>query len=207
MKTKMHQVTLSQAISGYMLNIEGRRLSQNTIDDYNRTLRKFQAHIGDPLINNIDSEAISVFLAAQQVSNKTASNYHSCLSSFWSWLCEQHMANENIIRQTKRPKPEKRGGRPFGRGLKSGCCWAIWKNPAHMLVRENAVLIIRSPTLTVTGRLFFSSWTMGSGLPNCVISNSKTLMSRIHAALFLAKGPKSVMYRLAPAPARLSGIM
>ena len=109
MKTKTVQITLSQAISGYMLNIEGRRLSQNTINDYTNTLKKFAAYFtGNPLIKDIDPEKISAFLAAQPVSKKTASNYHACLSSMWRWLARQNLTPENIIQKVDRPKPEKR---------------------------------------------------------------------------------------------------
>lgn len=108
MKTSPKKISLSQAISGFSLNIEGRRLSQHTIDDYANTMRKFQTYLGNPNIQDITPDQISSFLAAQPVSKKTVSNYHIGLSSMWSWLTKQRLVPENILSQVQRPKPESR---------------------------------------------------------------------------------------------------
>jgi len=105
---KTQKLTLNQAIAGYLLNLEARHLSPHTISDYTNTLRKFVAHFGNPQIAGITAAHITEFLAAQEVSNKTLSNYHSTLSAFWTWLQRQGLASENIVRMLDRPKPEKR---------------------------------------------------------------------------------------------------
>lgn len=106
---KNQQITLSQAIAGFMLNIEGRRLSVNTINDYKNTLRKFQIHFKEnPLMDQITTDDISAWLAVQTVSKKTVLNYHTCLSSLWKWLVQQKLLQENIIHDIERPRPEKR---------------------------------------------------------------------------------------------------
>lgn len=106
---KTQKLSLSQAVAGYLLNLEARHLSRNTINDYTNTLHKFASHIGNPDISTITPLHITEYLAAQTtVSNKTLSNYHSTLSALWTWLERQGLANKNIIRQIDRPKPERR---------------------------------------------------------------------------------------------------
>ena len=39
-------ITLRQAITGYMLNMDGRHVSQHTLDDYKNTLNKFEKYMG-----------------------------------------------------------------------------------------------------------------------------------------------------------------
>jgi len=112
-KTNQPKINLAQAIAGYMLNIHGRRLSPNTIRDYQNTLRKFQDHIGNPLIADLTQADISAFLAAQPVSNKTALNYHTTLSSLWKWLHDQNLVPANIVQAVQRPRPEKRVIKPL----------------------------------------------------------------------------------------------
>ena len=102
-------ITVSQAIVGYLLNIEGRRLSPNTIRDYRNTLSKFSARYGAKPINSITTTHVSEFLASYpELTKKTISNYHIALSSMWTWLKNQDIVEENIIHQVDRPKPEKR---------------------------------------------------------------------------------------------------
>lgn len=104
-----NQISLSQAIAGYKLNIQARRLSQNTINDYTNTLTKFQGFMGESqLVTDITPIQINAFMAAQPVSNKTLSNYHATLSSMWRWLQMQGFVQENICSQVERPRPEKR---------------------------------------------------------------------------------------------------
>ena len=68
---------LSKAIEGFLLACRARRLSLHTIDDYQRTLKKFLTHTGDMPINTIGTSQISAFLGAQTtIGEKTLLNYH-----------------------------------------------------------------------------------------------------------------------------------
>lgn len=105
---KNPKINFNQAVAGYLLNLEARHLSRNTINDYTNTLRKFAAFIGNPSISEITSNQVTDFLARQTLSNKTLSNYHSTLSALWTWLERQDLVDKNIIRIIDRPRPEKR---------------------------------------------------------------------------------------------------
>lgn len=110
------EVTLSQAIQGYMLNMDARRLSSHTVADYTNTFRKFSAFIGpDFPIAAITIEHVEAFLALQEVSQKTLLNYHTGLSALWTWALKQAppLATRHILQELQRPKPEKRAIVPF----------------------------------------------------------------------------------------------
>jgi integrase/recombinase XerD len=107
MKTK--SITISQAVAGFLLNLEGRRLSPNTIHDYKNTFTRFIAQTENPALSAITPETVSTFLASfPSLSRKTLSNYHVALSSLFSWLEKQELVDKNIIHQVTRPKPERR---------------------------------------------------------------------------------------------------
>ena len=106
----MHSITLSQAIAGYLINLSARHLSQNTVNDYTHTLNKFSRIIGSEiLVSEIGIDQINRFLANQtDLSNKTLSNYHSTLSTFFEWMITSRLVNENPVKYIKRAKPERR---------------------------------------------------------------------------------------------------
>jgi len=110
-----HQLTLTQAIAGYILAFQARKLSPNTLREYQRTFRKFLNHLqGDPPIGQITADQVKEFLAAQTtVSNKTVLNYHIGLSSLWAWALSEHLVTENLLHHIRRPRPEKRAIVPF----------------------------------------------------------------------------------------------
>lgn len=107
-------LTLSQAITGYMLAAQARRLSSHTLADYSNTYRKLIRHLaGDPPIADITPTILRQFILDQPVSKKTALNYHSGLSALWTWLVSERLADFNPLDQVARPKPEKRAVNPF----------------------------------------------------------------------------------------------
>lgn len=108
MKTTNPPITLGQAVAGYKLNLSSRRLSPHTLSDYSNSLKKFMEYIGNPLVDTITTDQVQAFLAAAQVSNKTARNYCVCLSSFWKWLRKSDLVTENIIEDISRPRAERR---------------------------------------------------------------------------------------------------
>lgn len=108
------RITLSQAITGYLLNAQSRRLSEYTILDYKNTFRKLQEFLDyDPFFAEIDHLTIQEFLSIQQVSKKTLLNYHTGLSALWAWALGENLAAENIMRRVKPPRPEQVAIIPF----------------------------------------------------------------------------------------------
>lgn len=110
MGTKLKPYHFSKVIDGYIMSLGARHLSQNTIDDYSRTLRKFAAFLGDDLyVHEITVRDIERFLFSnKKLSNKTILNYYIGLSSLWTWLIAEEIVPENIVRKLKPPKPEKK---------------------------------------------------------------------------------------------------
>lgn len=112
---KKHQLTLSQAIEGYMLFAEARRLSPHTLNDYATTFSRFQNFLNDdPPINHIDAQQVQEFLAAQtHLKKKTVLNYRTGLSALWTWAVSEGFVDEHVIQKTPAPKPEKMAINPF----------------------------------------------------------------------------------------------
>ena len=107
-------ISFSKAVEGYLLNARARHLSQNTINDYLNTFRKFADFIGEDLpIAVIDHHKVEVFLANMPVSKKTLLNYHVGLSALWTWAEAENLVKEHILRKVHRPKPEKRAIKPY----------------------------------------------------------------------------------------------
>lgn len=105
----MKQITFSQSIEGYMLHANSRRLSRHTIADYGNTFRKFRGFLApeDPPVAEITVERVEGFLAAQDhLSNKTLLNLHTGLSALWTWAVKKGIAQEHILHQVARPRPE-----------------------------------------------------------------------------------------------------
>lgn len=109
------QITLAQAIAGYLINLSARDLSPNTIADYTNTLRKFSDHLGHSItIASISLDQLQQFMiAVQDVSRKTRSNYHSTLHTFFDWMLRNNLVTSNPIQNLDRPKPEKRAIDPI----------------------------------------------------------------------------------------------
>ena len=107
-------ISFLKAIEGYLLNARARHLSQNTINDYLNTFRKFADFIGeDQAIAEIDHHEVENFLANLPMSKKTLLNYHVGLSALWTWAGAENLVKEHILRKVTRPKPEKRAVKPY----------------------------------------------------------------------------------------------
>ena len=118
MNKKSNQLRFSQAKQGFFLTAQARKLSPHTIADYEVTIKKFQAFLEkDILIENITSDHIQMFLAAQTtISKKTALNYHIGLSAMWTWAVREKIAVEHIVRDVPAPRPEIREIVPYTEG-------------------------------------------------------------------------------------------
>ena len=102
----MNPITFEQAIIGFDLAAAARQLSQNTLNDYHTTFRKFVKYIGDVPFVKITVEQVRTFMSQQTVSRKTLLNYHTGLSALWTWAVRDKLAPRHILHQVERPKPE-----------------------------------------------------------------------------------------------------
>ncbi len=110
----MKSITFLQAVDGFLLATNARRLSPHTIQDYTITYRKFQAFLQvDPLLPSITPQQIEKFLSSQPVSKKTILNYHTGLSALWTWAAAEELVRENILTKVRRARPEKRAIQPY----------------------------------------------------------------------------------------------
>jgi len=111
------QITLSQALEGYLLHADARRLSPHTIADYTNTFRKFQQFLGaDPSLAAITADQIRAFFAScDHLSKKTLLNYHTGLSALWTWATDEGFVEHHIVQKIKRPNPEKPAIKPYTR--------------------------------------------------------------------------------------------
>ena len=110
-----NRVTLSQAIDGYFVAAQARRLSPHTLADYDHTYRRFEAFLaGDPPISAITPDDVRQFLnSLDGLSAKTVRNYHIGLSALWTWALKEGLANRHVVRDVQAPKPEQRQIVPY----------------------------------------------------------------------------------------------
>ena len=107
-------LSLSRAVEGFMLYLQGVGRSPHTLRDYNTTLSRFVQWRGPTApMSEITTQDVVAFLAywrgaevtprggvrrpARMLSNKTLKNMHTALSSFWTWATDQGYAPEHII--------------------------------------------------------------------------------------------------------------
>ncbi len=106
-------LVLSKAVEGFILACQARRLSPNTLTDYIRTLKRFQAFVEDVPIGEITSTQIAAFLAAQPYTAKTVLNYHIGLSALWTWAIREGYAERHVVRLVEKPRPQQVVVMPF----------------------------------------------------------------------------------------------
>jgi integrase/recombinase XerD len=120
-------VTVSQAIEGYFIAAQARRLSPHTLKDYDNTFRRFESFIGsDPPLANIGTADIRVFLnSLDGLSAKTLLNYHTGLSALWTWAVKERLVGVHVVREVDPPRPEEREIIPYTRadlqGMLAAC--------------------------------------------------------------------------------------
>jgi hypothetical protein len=79
------QISFTQAVDGYLLAANARRLSQHPLLDYINTYRRLIDYLqADPPIEEVSADLVEAFLASRQVSKKTVLNYHTGLSALWT---------------------------------------------------------------------------------------------------------------------------
>lgn len=135
---QMKNLLLSKAIDGFVLACLARRLSPHTLDDYQRTLKRFLDHVGDVPINQVKSTQLTAFLASRNVGKKTLLNYHIALSALWTWALREGYVTSHIVRTVDKPKPSKVVIQPFTdvevRALLQAIRYAPDRNRALILV-------------------------------------------------------------------------
>jgi integrase/recombinase XerD len=110
-----NRITLSAALEGYFIAAHARRLSPATLADYDNTFRKLEEFLGrDPPLATITADDIRAFLGGMYgMSAKTLLNYHTGLSALWTWAVKEGIADQHIMREVDRPRPEKREIVPY----------------------------------------------------------------------------------------------
>ena len=102
-------IRLSQAIEGYFITANARRLSPHTLADYENTLRRFERFLGDdPTIASVTTHDILDFLSSLDgLSAKTLLNYHVGLSALWTWGIKEGLVTRHIVRDVPYPRPDR----------------------------------------------------------------------------------------------------
>ena len=100
-------ITFSQALEGYELYFDAQQLSEHTRLEYWKIFAKFHEFLGEDMcLAKITKQHIQTFLASySHLKKKTVLNYHTGLSSFWTWAVSEGLCEEHIVRQVKPPKP------------------------------------------------------------------------------------------------------
>lgn len=107
-------LALSQAMEGFFLECQARRLSPATVADYRNGLNKFTAWLRvDARLSQISADDVRRFLAevrgrdGRPLSKKTILNYHIALSALWTWAVAEGHADRHVVREAPKPKPQK----------------------------------------------------------------------------------------------------
>jgi len=105
---------LNEAIYQFFIAKKAERLSPNTINDYTNTFKQFRKFMGDPYIEDITPARVREFLASlDHLSKKTVVNYWIALSSLWTYLTNDGLASDHVLRKVKKPRPDKKAIKPF----------------------------------------------------------------------------------------------
>ncbi|MBN2002801.1 MAG: tyrosine-type recombinase/integrase [Anaerolineae bacterium] len=124
------RLRLSQAIEGYLLEAQSRRLSSHTIADYQNAFNKLIDYTRtDPYLDEITPDTLRRFLEylgtapqkpgttiprpAKPLKNKTLLNIHIGLSALWTWAVREGHTVVHVPHEVRPPRPEKRVIIPF----------------------------------------------------------------------------------------------
>jgi len=116
------EITLSQAIEGFLLDKEIEGASPYTIRNYKLSLRRFVTFLEtDPSILSIETSHARNYIhhfqttqltpagiaprPAKLPSPKTVLNEYTALASFWSWAVAEGYTEKHIIQPIKPPRP------------------------------------------------------------------------------------------------------
>jgi len=131
------QITLSQAIEGYFIYAHARRLSPQTLDNYDWGLQKLEAYLkDDPPFAAITTAQIRAFLnSLHHLSNRSLINVRSGMSALWTWGVHEGLVPHNIVKDTEAPKPDR--AKAYRRPGKRLC-----DNKRPTALRDRAIVIL-----------------------------------------------------------------
>jgi len=147
-------LTLSQAIDGFLLHKEIAGASPYTLRNYRLALRRLSAHFDhDPPLASITTDHIRAFLhqfqttqltpagvaprPAKLPSPKTVLNLHTALKSFWSWATDEGYTPAHIVKPIQPPKASVQSIQPFTQSDIQALLAAVdssqpWQNAPHV---------------------------------------------------------------------------
>jgi len=89
------QISLSQAIEGYLLDAHARQLSIKTVADYGNTFNKFRVYIGDPPLSSITTDDVRRFLADPRTGSASAGRRNG--TGCWgAWALDDRKARREV---------------------------------------------------------------------------------------------------------------
>jgi site-specific recombinase XerD len=101
------KILFSEAIRGFLLHVDARRLAKSTRANYQLGLGLLMDYLGDRHICEITHNHIIDFFAARDVTKRTIQTYRIIFSTFWKWAAGENLC-ENIIQQVPQVKPERK---------------------------------------------------------------------------------------------------
>ena len=103
------KLPLCEACQDFIHTKKAERLSKTTIRSYVNILAQFMDYVGkEKAFDKISVSDIREYLGFRDdVSAKTLYNYHTALSSLWSWGVSDGHVKENIVRKINPPKYRK----------------------------------------------------------------------------------------------------
>ena len=150
-------MTFLDALSGYWLE-KRRDFSQNTIDDYELTYRRFAAHVGALDVGAITPAHVRSFLndlADSGLAEKTVANAWIALSSFWTWAEHELSIHHAIRGRVARPKFRRPAVQPYTAeevsALLNACAAGrVWSTRRGGTVRSARPNALRERAIIVT---------------------------------------------------------
>jgi integrase/recombinase XerD len=129
---KLTKVTLETAVTAWLDHCRTAK-SKNTVAGYSYIGRLFIDHMGgERLIAQIDIDDIERFIRevgqaevapdgiaprpARKLAAKTIANYHTGLSSLWTWATSRGLVTEHVVRAVKPPKVHEKPINPLSGG-------------------------------------------------------------------------------------------
>jgi integrase/recombinase XerD len=160
---------LSKATEGFLLEKVAAGRSAKTTEQYRYVLDRFTAFVGDVHVEALGADDVRRFLAwlrigykprrfsgsIKPVSDKTVLNFYIALSSFWSWLVSEELAEHNVVQKLPRPKALLPVVEPFTKDEAIALCKACdetreWRTPGGNVTRSRRPTANRDKAIVLT---------------------------------------------------------
>lgn len=162
----MLNLSLSQAAEGFILAKEVAGCSPHTITSYELALRRLKDFFSpdDPLLASITADDIRAFIRHLQtaefpqpgavelppktLSSKSVRNFHTALSSLWTWATQEGYAENHVVKRVTPPRPETSQIESFTEEQMQAILAAIdhsapWKNKPNVRYTRPQLLRLR----------------------------------------------------------------